>query len=68
MSLKTFHLFFLVIAVLFDFGFAAFAFYGPESEITKELRPLGVGSGIFGLALIAYGVWFQVKKAPTIIV
>lgn len=68
MSLKTFHLFFLVVAILFDFGFAAFAFYGPETDLTKELRPLGVGSGLFGLGLMAYGIWFHIKKAPSIII
>ena len=64
MSLKSFHLFFLVIAVLFDFALAAYAFLGPENEITKELRPMGIGSGVFGLLLIAYGIWFLRKKAP----
>lgn len=68
MSLKTFHLFFLIIAVLFDFGFAAYAFLGPENEITREIRPLGIGSGIFGLLLIAYGIWFYCKKSPKIII
>jgi hypothetical protein len=68
MSLKTFHLFFLIVAILFDFGFAAFAYYGPESDITKEIRPLGIGSGIFGVGLIAYGVWYHTKKAPSILI
>lgn len=68
MSLKTFHLFFLAIAILFDFGFAAYAFYGPENEITREIRPMGIGSGVFGVILIAYGIWFHFRKAPKIIV
>lgn len=68
MSLKTFHLFFLVIAILFDFAFAAYAWFGPESKITEEIRPLGLGSGVFGLLLIAYAIWFYKKKAPTIII
>jgi hypothetical protein len=68
MSLKTFHLFFLVIAILFDFAFAAYAFYGPDNEITREIKPMGIGSGIFGLILIAYGLWFHLRKAPKIIV
>lgn len=68
MSLKTFHLFFLVIAILFDFAFAAYAFFGPDNEITREIKPMGVGSGIFGLILIAYGLWFYLRKAPKIIV
>lgn len=68
MSLKTFHLFFLLIAILFDFSFAAYAFFGPDNEITREIRPMGIGSGIFGLLLTAYGVWFFRRKAPQIIV
>ena len=68
MSLKTFHLFFLVIAILFDFGFAAYAFYGPDNEITREIKPMGIGSGVFGLILIVYGLWFYLRKAPKIIV
>jgi len=68
MSLKTFHLFFLIVAILFDFGFAAYAFFGPENELTREIRPMGIGSGIFGLLLIAYAVWFYRRKAPPIIV
>jgi hypothetical protein len=68
MSLKTFHLFFLCIAILFDFAFAAYAWFGPENKITEEIRPMGIGSGIFGLLLVAYGIWFYTKKAPKIIV
>lgn len=70
MSLKTFHLFFLMIAVLFDFGFAAYSFYGPDNAATREIRSLGlgIGSGLFGILLLAYGVWFFWKKAPKIIV
>ena len=65
MSLKTFHLFFLVIAILFDFGFAAYAFFGPDNEITREIRPMGIGSGIFGLVLMAYGIWFYPPQSPS---
>lgn len=68
MSLKAFHLFFLCIAILFDYGLAAYAFLGPENELTAELKPLGIGSGILGTALLIYGVWFVTKKSPKIIV
>ena len=68
MSLKTFHLFFLIFAILFDFGFAAYAFFGPDNEITREIKPMGIGSGIFGLLLVAYGIWFYRKMAPRIII
>ena len=68
MSLKTFHLFFLIVAILFDFAFAAYAFFGPDNEITREIKPMGIGSGIFGIVLLAYGVWFHRFKAPKIII
>ena len=68
MSLKTFHMLFLVFAILFDFAFAAYAFFGPDNEITREIKPMGIGSGIFGLLLIAYGIWFHRHKAPQIII
>ncbi|MES2709557.1 MAG: hypothetical protein V4726_23370 [Verrucomicrobiota bacterium] len=70
MSLKSFHLFFLVIAVLFDFSLAAFSWFGPDNSITHELRTsgMGIGSGLFGLALVIYGIWFLRRKAPSIIV
>lgn len=70
MSLKSFHIFFLVIAVLFDFSLAAFSWFGPDNEITHELRTsgMGVGSGIFGVVLTIYGIWFHRVKAPKIIV
>jgi hypothetical protein len=29
---------------------------------------MGLGSGVFGLILIGYGVWFYKVKAPKIIV
>ncbi|MDB6133076.1 MAG: hypothetical protein JWM59_1319 [Verrucomicrobiales bacterium] len=70
MSLKSFHLFFLAVAVLFDFALAAFSWLGPDNSITHELRTsgMGVGSGIFGLALTVYGIWFMRRKAPKIII
>lgn len=66
MSLRTFHLFFLAIAILFDFGFAAYAFWGPEEGAIRELRAMGIGSGVFGVILLIYGIWFLVKKRPQI--
>ena len=47
-----------VMPVLKIYCPAAYAWFGPENKITEEIRPLGVGSGIFGLLLIAYGIWF----------
>jgi hypothetical protein len=67
MSLKSFHVFFLVIAILFDLGILAYALLG-DNSVTKELRGYGVGFGVIAAALIVYTVWFVRRKAPRIIV
>ena len=66
MSLKSFHIFFLVIAILFDLGMLAYALLG-DNSVTQELRSYGVGLGIIAVVLIIYTVWFVRKKAPKII-
>ena len=59
MSLRSFHIFFLVIAILADFAVAAWAFSGnPRAE---ELRQWGFGIGVFGLLLLIYLVRFIFK-------
>ena len=67
MSLKSFHVFFLVIAILFDLGMLAYAWFG-DNSVTRELQSYGVGLGIIAVALIIYTVWFVRKKAPKIII
>lgn len=67
MSLKAFHIFFLIVAILFDLGMLAYAYFG-ENSAAQELQSYGVGLGIIALALIVYTVWFVRKKAPGIIV
>ena len=67
MSLKSFHVFFLVLAILFDLGIMAYAFLG-DNSVTRELRAYGVGLGVIAAALLVYTVWFIRKKAPKIII
>lgn len=67
MSLKSFHVFFLVIAILFDLGMLAYAYFG-DNSVTRELQSYGVGLGVIAGALIAYTIWFIRKKAPKIII
>ena len=67
MSLKSFHVFFLIIAILFDLGMLAYAYFG-DNSVTRELQSYGVGLGIIAVALIIYTVWFVRKKAPKIII
>jgi high-affinity Fe2+/Pb2+ permease len=66
-SLKAFHIFFLIIAILFDLGMLAYAYFG-ENSVARELQSYGIGLGIIAAVLIVYTVWFIRKKAPKIIV
>ncbi len=68
MSLKSFHVFFLIIASLFDLGILAYSWLGDENSVTRELRSYGVGLGIVAALLISYTIWFLKKKAPNIII
>ena len=67
MSLKSFHVFFLIVAILMDLGVLAYAVWG-ENSVARELQSYGVGLGGIALVLIVYTVWFVRKKAPKIIV
>ena len=67
MSLKSFHVFFLIIAILFDLGMMAYAYVG-DNSVTRELQSYGVGLGIIAGVLILYTIWFVRKKAPNIII
>lgn len=67
MSLKSFHIFFLVIAILFDLGMLAYAWFG-DNSVTRELQSYGIGLGIIAGVLIIYTIWFIRKKAPKIII
>ena len=67
MSLKSFHVFFLVLAILMDLGMLAYAVWG-DNSVAAELQSYGVGLGIIAAVLIVYTVWFVLKKAPKIIV
>ncbi|MGI8605263.1 MAG: hypothetical protein ACR2OZ_20005 [Verrucomicrobiales bacterium] len=66
MSLKSFHVFFIVLAILCTLGFCAWVFQA--DHVTVALCVSGVVSGVIGVALAVYGVWFVVKKARKIIV
>ncbi len=55
MSLKVFHVLFLVLAVLMLGGFALWTLRSGQYEI------MGVLSGVSGLALLVYGMYFLRK-------
>lgn len=61
MSLKAFHIAFVVLSTLLSVGFGVWAVraYRVTSDVTTLL--LGIGSFVFGGLLIIYGVWFLRK-------
>ena len=68
MSLKGFHILFIVLAFLCTAGFWAWTLLDRESARNIGALPIGAFSGALAAMLLVYGVWFVVKKARTIIV
>lgn len=68
MSLKSFHVFFIVLAVLSSLGFAVWTFTKGGAELASGMGALGVFSALASVALAVYGVWFVVRKSGRIIV
>jgi hypothetical protein len=64
MSLKHFHIFFIFLAILCTLGFSAWALLTPRLEALD--RGIGWFSGILGVALVFYGIWFW-KKSKLVI-
>jgi hypothetical protein len=60
MSLKAFHIVFIVLSILLAAGCAAWSF------LNQIALPFGIASGVSGLALVVYGIWF-LKKSRRII-
>ena len=68
MSLKGFHIIFIIFAVLCSVGFWLWALADPQSAKDLNVVLLGQGSGVLGIVLFFYGIWFVVRKSKTIIV
>lgn len=68
MSLKHFHVVFLVFAILCDAGFWLWMHLMPEDAARAGVSGLKNYAGLLCLTLLAYGVWYIVKKMRTIIV
>ncbi len=64
MSLKLFHIFFIVLSVLCTLGFAAWSFLVDAGIAVKVA---GAGSVVLGLFLAGYGYWFVTKKSKRLI-
>lgn len=60
MSLKVFHLVFIIFATLLSAGCAVWAFYHDTA------RSFAIGCIVLAIALVGYGIWF-VKKSKGII-
>jgi hypothetical protein len=61
MSLKGFHLIFILISVIFAFWFAHYEWTVYQAGRTTIDLVLSIGIGLVGLGLIVYGISFQRK-------
>lgn len=66
MSLKGFHILFIVLAFLCSAGFWGWTVL--DAERAQELGVVAVGnfSGSLAIALFVYGIWFAAVKSKTI--
>lgn len=62
MSLRAFHIVFIVISALLAAGFAAWCFANASSDAAYKL--MGAGSAAAFPALLVYLVWFVRKTRP----
>jgi hypothetical protein len=60
MSLKAFHVLFILLAILLSAGCTAWSF------LNQTATAFGVASAVVGVGLIAYGIWF-IRKSRQII-
>ncbi len=61
MSLKTFHIVFIVFSVLLAFGVAVWAFQSYAGNGNTMMIVAGIASAVIGIGLIIYGVKFLKK-------
>ena len=61
MSLKGFHILFIVLAILVSFGFAGWVFFLASGMSALE-TVMGILSAALGVVLVPYGVWFVIKS------
>lgn len=66
MSLKGFHLLFIILAFLCSAGFWAWVVLDAERAQELGVDALGNFSGSLAIALFAYGLWFAIVKSKTI--
>ena len=61
MSLKAFHIVFIVVSVLLSFGFGVWGIYTHLSYSNVTFLIMGIVSFVIGIALIIYGINFLKK-------
>lgn len=66
MSIKAFHIFFIICAVLLSFVFAAWALVQGKNTGSQEYLNVGYFSVAVALGLLAYGVHF-IRKARAVL-
>ena len=66
MSLKGFHILFLVFAFLCTAGFWAWTALDAVRAAELGVAAIGNFSGSLAIALLAYGLWFVIFKSKTI--
>lgn len=54
MSLKAFHVVFIIASILLAFGFAAWAWVNYSAEGQGSLLYYGIGSSVVGVGLVGY--------------
>ena len=66
MSLKGFHILFIIIAILCTVGFSLWTMFASKEVVTPLLSWVGRGSAVISFVLFLYGAWF-IKKSRNII-
>ncbi len=66
MSLKGFHILFIILALLCTAGFWGWSVVYSERARELGITALGNLSGSLALGLLVYGAWFVIKKSKTI--
>ena len=61
MSLKAFHIVFIIVSVLLSFGFGVWGIYTHLSFGNITFLIMGIVSFVIGIALIIYGINFMKK-------
>jgi len=60
MSLKAFHIFFIVLSTGLSLGFGVWSFRNLEAELGLRLA-FGIGGFLAAVGLVGYGSWFVRK-------